>query len=245
MNLLIELVKLNQAETSFPVLLARQGDVPFGTDRTLFDDHDYVSRYHESETHRILLDREELEENHIQQQEQLSKTFKNNVTTLEASTTSLATTVMQHFVSTKNNVSSLGNSIIDVNALSDVRNQLSQQNHSASSIAEALPMSKVTYINLSRNNIGDSGAIALAEALPTSKVTLIYLGDNNIGDSGAIALAQLLRHIPINVLVDRMKMDVLLVSHNLLVQLLQILLVRNVIQIKMNTITNPTTKHVK
>ena len=62
MNLLIELVKLNQAETSFPVLLARQGDVPFGTDRTLFDDHDYVSRYHESETHRILLDREELED---------------------------------------------------------------------------------------------------------------------------------------------------------------------------------------
>ena len=69
-------------------------------------------------------------ENRIQQQEQLSKTFKNNVTTLEASTTSLATTVMQHFVSTKNNVSSLGNSIVEVNALSDVRNQLSQQNHS-------------------------------------------------------------------------------------------------------------------
>jgi len=42
--------------------LARQGAIPFGTDRSLFDDHDFVSRYHEAETHRILLDHEELED---------------------------------------------------------------------------------------------------------------------------------------------------------------------------------------
>ena len=62
LNLVIDLIKLNPNEKSFPVLLARVGDIPFGTNRALFDDHDYVSRYHEEEEHRILLDREELED---------------------------------------------------------------------------------------------------------------------------------------------------------------------------------------
>jgi hypothetical protein len=61
-NLVIDLVKLRPGEKSFPVLLARKGAAPYGTDRALFDDHDYVSRYHESESHRILLDKEELTE---------------------------------------------------------------------------------------------------------------------------------------------------------------------------------------
>ena len=61
-NLVVDLVKLKSTESSFPVLLARRGDIPFGTDRSLFDDHDYVSRYHESEAHRILLDHAELED---------------------------------------------------------------------------------------------------------------------------------------------------------------------------------------
>ena len=59
-NLVVDLVKLNSNEKSFPVLLARKGAAPYGTDRSLFDDHDYVARYHESEEHRILLDKEEL-----------------------------------------------------------------------------------------------------------------------------------------------------------------------------------------
>jgi hypothetical protein len=62
LNLMVDLIKLNPTEKSFPVLLARQGAIPYGTDRSLFDDHDFVSRYHESETHRILLDRDELQD---------------------------------------------------------------------------------------------------------------------------------------------------------------------------------------
>jgi hypothetical protein len=62
LNLVVELIKNNPNEKSYPVLLARVNAIPFGTDRSLFDDHDFVSRYHESETHRILLSRDELED---------------------------------------------------------------------------------------------------------------------------------------------------------------------------------------
>ena len=46
----------------------------------------------------------------------------------------------------------------------------------------------MTVISLGANNIGANGAIVLAEALPTSKVTYIDLRGNNIGEEGLNAL---------------------------------------------------------
>ncbi len=59
-------------------------------------------------------------------------------------------------------------------------------------LAEVLPSSKVTSLDLIGNNISDTGAIKLAEALPRSKVTRLYLSRNNISDTGAIKLAEML-----------------------------------------------------
>ena len=44
---------------------------------------------------------------------------------------------------------------------------------------------RITSIQLSRNNIGDKGAIALAKMLATNTViTSVDLEENNIGDAG-------------------------------------------------------------
>ena len=65
---------------------------------------------------------------------------------------------------------------------------------SAVAALEGLSQSKVDYIDLSQNKIGNNGAIALAEALPTSKVTHINLQWNNIGEEGLNALKSVCRN---------------------------------------------------
>ena len=62
----------------------------------------------------------------------------------------------------------------------------------AASLAEALPATQVTNINLMGNNIGDRGAAALAAALPHTKLEVVNLFANAIGNAGAAALADAL-----------------------------------------------------
>ena len=62
-------------------------------------------------------------------------------------------------------------------------------NEGAQALALALPQSHITQLKLHINEISDEGAQALALALPQSHITLLYLSRNNIGNEGAQALA--------------------------------------------------------
>ena len=56
---------------------------------------------------------------------------------------------------------------------------------------------QLRFLGLSRNGIGDRGAVAVAEHLSTSATPLLEhteLRDNGIGDIGALALAHALQH---------------------------------------------------
>ena len=57
-------------------------------------------------------------------------------------------------------------------------------------LAENLPSSKLTELNLTGNQITDAGAIKLAEMLPSSKLTGLGLGDNQITDAGKKVLSK-------------------------------------------------------
>ena len=50
----------------------------------------------------------------------------------------------------------------------------------APALAEALPGSQITTLDLDNNQITDAGAAALAEALPGSEVTTLNLGGNQV-----------------------------------------------------------------
>jgi ankyrin repeat protein len=61
-------------------------------------------------------------------------------------------------------------------------------------LAEGFKVSKITWIDLVHNNIGDNGAIAIANAVKFNKnITNINLFDNEISDIGAGALAEALK----------------------------------------------------
>ena len=62
----------------------------------------------------------------------------------------------------------------------------------ARALAEALPRTNFTALELTYNYIGDAGARALAEALPKTRLTSINLRQNLIGNAGACALAEAL-----------------------------------------------------
>lgn len=59
-------------------------------------------------------------------------------------------------------------------------------------LAEALPNTQVTSIDLESNRIGNDGCIALAKALPNTKIQSIRLDNNRFGDGGCIELAKAL-----------------------------------------------------
>ena len=64
----------------------------------------------------------------------------------------------------------------------------------AASLAEALPATQVTNINLMGNNIGDRGAAALASALKANGTLCeLYLPRNGITDTGVAELAEALK----------------------------------------------------
>ena len=88
--------------------------------------------------------------------------------------------------------------VID-NALKKMRNggQIYLDNNQitdagAIKLAEMLPSSKLTFLNLGGNEITDAGAKKLAEMLPSSKLTKLDLNSNKITDAGAIKLAKML-----------------------------------------------------
>jgi hypothetical protein len=73
----------------------------------------------------------------------------------------------------------------------------------AAALAQGLPGSQVTTLNLELNQITDAGAAALAEALPGSRITLLQLAGNQITDAGAAALAEALSGSQVEMLVLR------------------------------------------
>jgi uncharacterized protein (TIGR02996 family) len=70
--------------------------------------------------------------------------------------------------------------------------------HGARTLAEVLPQTQIRTLDLSGNAIQVEGARALAQALPRSQVTDLNLSLNWIGDQGAMALAQLLPQSQLN-----------------------------------------------
>lgn len=67
-------------------------------------------------------------------------------------------------------------------------------------VARALPTSPVVYLSLRGNEIGPPGAAAVARTLQTSQVIHLDLSDNHIGDAGAVALARALPTSPVEYL---------------------------------------------
>ena len=72
----------------------------------------------------------------------------------------------------------------------------------AAILADVLPHSGVTNLDLCFNNINDEGAVALTDALlhPQSKLTELLLDDSGIGDDGAIAIVNALSDAPLTCL---------------------------------------------
>ena len=79
----------------------------------------------------------------------------------------------------------------------------------ARALAEVLPKTRLTTIDLTHSKIGDAGALALAEALPNSQLTTLMLGakthqydlrDSKLGDVAARALAEVLPETQLTVL---------------------------------------------
>ncbi|KJE93971.1 hypothetical protein CAOG_04680, partial [Capsaspora owczarzaki ATCC 30864] len=65
----------------------------------------------------------------------------------------------------------------------------------AQALAEALKVNtRLNFLQLSENQIGDAGAQSIAEALKVNKkLTFLFLADNQFGDAGAKAIAEALK----------------------------------------------------
>lgn len=50
-----------------------------------------------------------------------------------------------------------------------------------------------TYLHLSHNQIGDTGASAIAKGIKNMSLTIVHLHNNHIGDDGAIILAEAIK----------------------------------------------------